>query len=656
MWGILVIWLPLMSGLCVGILGRHIGEYGSSRISTGSIILTSLISWYKYINYESAEYINICTWLVIDEMEVNWSMVLDSGSLTMLVLLSTVSGLVHLYSIEYMRGDAHIIRFQSYLSIFTFSMIVLVTGSNLLVLFVGWELVGVSSYLLINYWTSIIEANKSSIQAMLMNRVGDIGLGLGLFTIYYGFKTLDIEIVNGLGSSMKDEVIYILGVECKILNVIGILLLIGCIGKSAQFGLQTWLANAMAGPTPVSALIHSSTMVTAGVYLLLRVSGILELAEVALWCIGIIGGMTAFMAASIATVQHDIKKVIAYSTCSQLGYMVLGCGLSNYSGSLNHLFIHGWIKSLLFLSAGSIIHAVHDEQDIRRMGGLKKLTPVTYSVMMIGSLSIIGFPFMSGFYSKDMILEVAGYNGLMSGTGMFIYLLGTCGAGLTAFYSFRLVYLSSLGTPGCSNGTMKGVHESNWIMLLPLVLLSIGATFGGYVFKDKNIGIGSTFYDEKLIVYPGHYTLIDAEFLSTEWKLLPVILSLLGGMLGIILYVYMGRALWEIKIRMPLYSFLSNKWYFDYVYNVFLGKILWGYGNEITYKLIDTGILERLGPTGISEGVWKWAKEGSRLQSGYVFQYGLMIFAGVMVLAYVDGSTYVCWKIIMLLPLIGMMI
>jgi proton-translocating NADH-quinone oxidoreductase chain L len=430
----------------------------------------------------------------------------------MLFVVTFISTLVHLYSTEYMAEDPHLPRFMSYLSLFTFFMLILVTSNNFLQMFVGWEGVGLSSFLLINFWFTRIQANKAAMKAMIVNRVGDFFILCALFAIHYLCGSLEYDIVFSTAPYMADLSFTELGYSIPVLDVICIALFLGAMGKSAQLGLHTWLPDAMEGPTPVSALIHAATMVTAGVFLLARCSFLFELSPTALVFIQYIGASTAIFAASTGLFQNDMKKVIAYSTCSQLGYMVFAAGLSNYDVSVFHLSNHAFFKALLFLAAGSVIHAVADEQDMRKMGGLKKLLPFSYSVVVIGSLALVGFPFLAGFYSKDVILEAAFAKNTIN--SHFCFYLGTFAAFFTAFYSTRLLYLVFLAEPNGNRVTTFGAHEPTWRMALPLFLLAIFSITVGYFTKDIFIGFGSDFWDNSIFILSQNYTLRDIEFIN----------------------------------------------------------------------------------------------------------------------------------------------
>jgi len=548
----------------------------------------------------------------------------------MLFVVTFISTLVHLYSTEYMSEDPHLPRFMSYLSLFTFFMLMLVTSNNFLQMFVGWEGVGLSSYLLINFWFTRIQANKAAIKAMLVNRVGDFFILCALFGILYLCGSLEYDVVFSTAPYMADLVFKELGYSFPVLDMICIALFLGAMGKSAQLGLHTWLPDAMEGPTPVSALIHAATMVTAGVFLLARCSYLFELSPTALLFIQFVGSCTAIFAASTGLFQNDMKKVIAYSTCSQLGYMVFAAGLSNYDVSMFHLSNHAFFKALLFLAAGSVIHAVADEQDMRKMGGLKKLLPFSYSVVVIGSLALIGFPFLAGFYSKDIILEAAFAKN--SVTSHFCFYLGTFAAFFTAFYSTRLLFLVFLAEPNGNKITTFGAHEPSWRMSLPLFLLAIFSITVGFFAKDIFIGFGSDFWDYSIFMLSQNYSLRDIEFISTVSKLTPLVFTLLGTFMAYYIYAFALGNVYSIKqtpFFQKVYNFLSRKWYFDRLYNEFITQSVLNYSLYGLYINIDRGMLEKSGPSGSVAAVRSFTKELNVLQSGNVKDYLLLFLIGM---------------------------
>nr|QJS34452.1 NADH dehydrogenase subunit 5 [Bathypathes sp. n. 2 NB-2020]QJS34465.1 NADH dehydrogenase subunit 5 [Bathypathes sp. n. 3 NB-2020]QJS34478.1 NADH dehydrogenase subunit 5 [Bathypathes sp. 1 NB-2020]QJS34612.1 NADH dehydrogenase subunit 5 [Stauropathes arctica]WRM53907.1 NADH dehydrogenase subunit 5 [Bathypathes sp. 1 YY-2024] len=601
---ILVILAPLVGALTSGLFGRKIGEQGAGLLTSGCLIIS--LSWSALIFYEttlnsSTTYIKLWRWLDSDLLTTYFGLQFDGLTAAMLLVITTVSTLVHIFSTAYMQGDPHIPRFMSYLSLFTFLMIVLVTSDNYPQLFIGWEGVGLCSYLLINFWLTRLEANKAAIKAMLVNRVGDIGLVLAMFAIWDQFGSLDFSSTFNM-APFND------------VTLICLLLFIGAVGKSAQLGLHTWLPDAMEGPTPVSALIHAATMVTAGVFLLIRSSPLLEQAPLALMVITIIGSLTAFMAATVGLVQNDLKKVIAYSTCSQLGYMVVACGISHYSISLFHLINHAFFKALLFLSAGSVIHALADEQDMRKMGGLMKSIPFTYTMMVIGSLSLMGFPYLTGFYSKDLILELAYDQYYLA----FAHWLGVFSALLTAFYSIRLSYLTFISDTNSRKEIFIHAHEGAWNLTLPLILLALGSLFMGYLTKE--------------VIWSFQATL--PPIIPISIKLMPVVFSLLGAALAIVLYHYSAYPFSALvsPISLASYTFVYSAWQFNYIINHFLVKSVWRAGHLISYRTLDRGVLELVGPKGISNFMIKLTQEISNLQSGLVFNYALVMLIGTAIL------------------------
>jgi len=535
---LLIIFLPLLSAIFCGFGGFLLGKSGTIRLSICCLILTTILSLIAFYDVGFKGYfctIKTFTWINSGSFYINWGFLFDSLTVVMLVVVTLISTLVHIYSSSYMSEDPHIPRFMAYLSLFTFFMLILVSADNFIQLFLGWEGVGLCSYLLINFWYTRIQANKAAIKAMIMNRIGDIGLALGIMLIYFIYDSVNFYTVFQLIPFYNMLPISILNININNLTLISICLFIGAVGKSAQLGLHTWLPDAMEGPTPVSALIHAATMVTAGVFLIIRCSPIFENAPTTLIIITFIGALTAFFAATTGMLQNDLKKVIAYSTCSQLGYMIFACGLSSYNVSLFHLANHAFFKALLFLGAGSIIHAMSDEQDMRKLGGLIKLLPFTYSIMLIGSLALMGFPFLTGFYSKDVILELAYSKYTIIST--FAYWLGTISAFFTAFYSFRLIYLTFISTPNGYKQIYKNVHEANLNIKIPLFILSLGSIFIGYISRDFMIGLGSTFFNGAIYIHPINLINIDSEFIPYYIKIIPTLFSLMGAGLALLLNI-----------------------------------------------------------------------------------------------------------------------
>jgi proton-translocating NADH-quinone oxidoreductase chain L len=543
----------------------------------------------------------------------------------MLVVVTTVSTLVHLYSVGYMGEDPHVPRFMSYLSLFTFFMLILVTADNFLQMFIGWEGVGLCSYLLINFWFARLQANKAAIKAMLVNRVGDFGLALGMLVVFYNCGTLDYATVFAMAPHLSTVEVFC-GLD--VITVAGLLLFVGAVGKSAQLGLHTWLPDAMEGPTPVSALIHAATMVTAGVFLLARSSPLLEWTPTALGVITLFGAMTAFFAATTGLLQNDLKRVIAYSTCSQLGYMVFACGVSGYSVGVFHLANHAFFKALLFLSAGSVIHALADEQDLRRMGGLVKVVPFTYAMMAIGSLALMGIPFLTGFYSKDAILETAAASFVLPGS--FAYCLGAAAAFCTAFYSTRLVALGFLTGPNGFKKHFEGAHESPWTMLLPLAILSVGSVYVGFIGKDFAIGAGTDFWGNAIFVHPAHGAPVDAEWIPHFLKVAPTICGLSGGALAFFLYQSHSESLVRFKLdNVGAYAFLNRKWLWDKVYNECIAAPVLHHGYWSTFKAIDRGLIELMGPYSIVNLTYSHTTAVNRWSSGFLYHILLCLLVAV---------------------------
>jgi len=594
-----VLLLPLLSFIICSLFGRNIGYNGTKIVSSFLLFLSSLISLFIFLEvniYKSNSTIYLWDWFNIGILNNSFTLTFDSIVSSMLILVTTVSFLVHVFSTSYMDGDPHLPRFMSYLSLFTFFMIVLVTASNLVQLFIGWEGVGLCSYLLISFWYTRIQANKSAIKAMIINKIGDIGLLLGIIMIWIFAGSLNYNTIFSISLNLCNK---------TLIELMSILLLIGVIGKSAQIGLHTWLPDAMEGPTPVSALIHAATMVTAGVFLIIRMSPFFENASSVLLIIVLLGSLTAFFSSSIGLAQNDLKKVVAYSTCSQLGYMVMICGFSYYNLGLFHLINHGFFKALLFLSSGSIIHALTDEQDLRKMGNMKIVTPFSYICILIGSISLMGLPFLTGFYSKDLILELIYGEYYLS----YALWLGLIAASATAFYSFRLIYYTFLGHNQNSIEIFNKSHEGEWNLTLPLILLLICSIVIGYFLQVNLLG------DEIPVMITNNY------------KFLPLWVSLIGATLSILMGFYVIKwykySLNSFMIK--VYSFLNGAWYFDFIYNNYITRLLIKFGFNTTYKLIDNQLLEYLGPTKSFNQLTKITNILSLLHVGRVSLY-IMIF------------------------------
>ena len=629
--GYYILFLPLVAAIISGFFGRIIGDKGSQIITSLFVSISAILSIIVLFNVVTngySENLIIATWINSGSLNVNWSVNIDPLSAVMLVVVTLVSALVHIYSIGYMSHDPHKSRFMSYLSLFTFAMLTLVTSDNFIQLFFGWEGVGLCSYFLIGFWYKKESANAAAIKAFVVNRVGDFGFALGIFLIFYLFGTVNYDEVFEQIPNITEKNLVFLGVGVNAVDLICLLLFIGAMGKSAQFFLHTWLPDAMEGPTPVSALIHAATMVTAGVFLVVRCSPIYEYSELALSVITVIGMVTAIFAASVALVQTDIKKIIAYSTCSQLGYMFFAAGVGAYNVAMFHLFTHAFFKALLFLGSGSVIHSFKDEQDINLMGGVWKKLPYTYALMIIGTLALTGFPFLSGFYSKDAIIEFAYLRG--NSVGMYAAYVGIFTAFLTSIYSWRLIFKTFHGSYNNSNVKIESMHESPPVMLIPLVILSIGAIFAGMVFKDLFIGHSNSY-----VFWSSSIKFLEP--LSTEhpptWFLfLTPVLVVLSIPLSFYLFIKNKSVVNEIvRINKPLYIFLQKKWYFDELYDYIfirpskkIGYFLW--------KQIDGSVIDKFGPDGISKIIKNFSIRAVKFQSGYIYQYAFVMLLGFSLL------------------------
>ena len=614
-----ILLLPLLGSIVSGFLGRKIGVSGSHIITCTCLILTSIlvsVAFYEVGICGSPVTIYLNSWIESEFLSISWEFLFDQLTVTMMIPVVFISTLIHIFSTDYMSEDPHNQRFFSYLSLFTFFMLLLVSGANYFVMFVGWEGIGVVSYLLINFWFTRLQANKAAILALTMNRVGDMGLSIGFFALFALFGSIDYATVFSLSPYMNETAI----------TIIGLLLVSGAMAKSAQIPLHSWLPGSMEGPTPVSALIHAATLVTAGLYLLLRSSPLLEYSSTALLVITLVGATTAFFAATCGLVQNDLKRIIAFSTISQLGYMVMAVGLSQYNVALMHVVNHAFFKALLFLGAGAVIHSFADQQDVRRFGGLINFLPFTYTCMLVGSLSLLATPWLTGFYSKDLIIELAYAQYSFSGT--FAFILGSVTAGLTAFYSFRLISLVFLTNPNGSRNAYLNSHEANFKVIIPLFLLALFSIFFGFVFSDLFVGLGTDFFANSLFIHPNNISIIEAEFsLPIYIKLLPALLSLVGASLAIFLYHYQINFLRDItssSLGRKIYTFLNGKYLFDVVYN----NYIIGVGLQLGYivsKVLDRGVIELVGPYGLSNVLTKTGINISKLDTGVVTTYSLYI-------------------------------
>ena len=620
-----IIILPLLGSIASGFFGRKIGVSGAQFITCLSVILTTFLALIAFsevgLNSVSVS-IPVFRWLDSESLNVLWGFNFDSLTVSMLIPVLIISSLVHMYSIGYMSHDPHNQRFFSYLSLFTFMMIILVTANNYLLMFVGWEGVGVCSYLLVSFWFTRIAANQSSMSAFLTNRVGDCFLTLGMFCMLWTFGNLDYSTVFSIAPFINENVV----------TIIGICLLIGAMAKSSQIGLHVWLPLAMEGPTPVSALIHAATMVTAGVYLLMRSSPLIEYSSTVLMACLWIGSITTVFSSLIGLFQQDIKKVIAYSTMSQLGMMVIAVGLSSYNIALFHLVNHAFYKGLLFLGAGAVIHAVGDNQDFRRYGGLLGFLPLTYTVMFIASLSLVAFPFMTGFYSKDLILESA--FGQYTYASIAVYFTATIGAIFTTLYSVKVLALTFLTNPNGPLANYRNAHEGDIFMSLPLIILALFSIFFGYLAKDIFIGFASGFFmDNSLFIHPLHEINLNTEFaVPVLFKLLPLIFTIFFSVIALVLSEVFTK--WLIyfkftKLGYNIFSFFNLRFLVESLYNKFITRFIFKLGGHTT-KVLDKGSVELIGPHGLEMGLVKLSKKLSKLDTGVITSYALYILIGLI--------------------------
>lgn len=636
---ILIILLPLLASFIVGLSSRVISNKYACMLTTVPVIISALLSIYVFILGTQSggveTVINIMRWIDVGDLSVNWSIRSDSLTNVMLVVVTVVSSLVHMYSIGYMSHDPHMPRFMSYLSLFTFCMLMLVTANDFVQLFLGWEGVGLASYLLIGFWYKKPTAKSAAMKAFIVNRVGDFGLSLGICTIFLVFGTLNFTEVFAQASEMKDVTISILGVDYHAMTVICILLFIGAMGKSAQLGLHTWLPDAMEGPTPVSALIHAATMVTAGIFLVARCSYLFEYADVVRDIITVLGAVTCLFAASIALTQNDIKKIIAYSTCSQLGYMFFALGVSAYSAGVFHLMTHAFFKALLFLCAGSVIHAMSDEQDIRKMGGIWRKIKTTYILMFIGSVAIAGIPPFAGFYSKDVVLEAAYGSG--TNVGLFAYWVGVAAAFMTAFYSWRLLILTFHGKSRADKKVLSHIHESPKVMLIPLFILAAGAILAG-LYGKYTLGMvdeDGAFWGKSIFVLgasnPETNPLTLAYQVPKYIKYMPLIVGLIGIAFAYLFYLYKTGIPKKLSSGLSwLYKLSYNKYYIDEIYNTLFVKPSIKLGNFL-WKAIDVLIIDGFGPNGSANMVYRFSGVLSKVQTGYVYHYIFVMVIGLVV-------------------------
>ena len=628
----LIVFLPLLSSLIVGFFGKKLNLILSHAFSCIMIIVPFFLSLYFLKLTLSGNYnlvVPLFEWLSAGDLITEWSLRLDLLTSVMLVVVTSVSSLVHLYSIGYMSHDPHQTRFFAYLSFFTFAMLILVTSNNFLQLFFGWEGVGLASYLLIGFWHKKDSANSAAMKAFVVNRVGDFGFLIGLAILFFYTNSLDFDKIFSLNEQLSSSNFSIFNMDFNVLNTACFFLFMGAMGKSAQLFLHTWLPDAMEGPTPVSALIHAATMVTAGIFLVARCSPLFEMSPSILSFIIFIGASTAFFAATVALVQNDIKRIVAYSTCSQLGYMFVALGSGAYQIAIFHLFTHAFFKALLFLGSGSVIHAVSDEQDIRKMGGLYKLIPFTWIVMLIGTLGLTGAPLMSGYYSKDGIIEAA-FVSQTEGHFYAFYLL-VFSALLTSFYSWRLIFLTFNGKSNISTEIFSKIHESPKIMLFPLIILSIFTIFSGIYFADYFMSHDYQYLWQTSIFLSENNHVIESIHYVPKWvKYSPLFMMILGLIIASIFYLFYPKIpkLLSTKFN-PLYKFLLNKWYFDEIYEVIFVRNASRLGNFLS-NFGDKRVIDGLGPDGISLRVMDIAKQVSRIQTGYIYHYAFAMLIGLM--------------------------
>ena len=628
----LIVFLPLLGSLVVGFFGKKLNLMLSHSLSCLMIIIPFFLSLYFLKLTLSGSYyivVPLFEWLSSGDLITEWSLRLDLLTSVMLVVVTSVSSLVHIYSIGYMSHDPHQTRFFAYLSFFTFAMLILVTSNNFLQLFFGWEGVGLASYLLIGFWHKKDSANSAAMKAFVVNRVGDFGFLIGLAILFFYTSSLDFDTIFSMNEQLSSNTFSIFNMDFNVLNTACFFLFMGAMGKSAQLFLHTWLPDAMEGPTPVSALIHAATMVTAGIFLVARCSPLFEMSPSILSFITYIGASTAFFAATVALVQNDIKRIVAYSTCSQLGYMFVALGSGAYQIAIFHLFTHAFFKALLFLGSGSVIHAVSDEQDIRKMGGLYKLIPFTWIVMLIGTLGLTGAPLLSGYYSKDGIIEAA-FVSQTEGHFYAFYLL-VFSALLTSFYSWRLIFLTFNGKSNISTEIFSKIHESPKVMLFPLMVLSILTIFSGIYFVDYFLSHDYQFLWQTAIYLSESNHVIESIHYVPKWvKYSPLAMMVLGLITAIIFYlIYPNIPKFLSNKLNPLYKFLLNKWYFDELYELIFVRNISRIGNFLS-DFGDKRVIDGLGPDGISLRVMDIAKQVSRIQTGYIYHYAFAMLIGLM--------------------------
>jgi len=635
-----IVFSPLLTTIIVGLTSHWIGKLGAKFIPPIGIffsLICSIYAFYDVILSYSPVIIRISPWITTELSTIYWGFLFDTLTCVILIVVTSISFCVHVYSTVYIAEDPHLPRFRSYLSFFTFFILILVTAENFVQIFVGWEGVGLCSYLLINFWYTRLQANKSAVKAMVINRIGDFGLSIAIFIIYSTFGTVDYSTVFSLAPTIIQVNVPFFISNINMLDFICFFIFVGAVGKSAQVGLHTWLPDAIEGPTPVSALIHAATIVTAGVFLICRCSSLFEYAPNISFFVTILGGITAFLAATTGLIQNDLKRVIAYSTCSQLGYIVFAAGLSGYTVSIFHLSNHAFFKALLFLGAGSVIHAIADEQDMRKIGGLINLLPLTYITTVVGSLALIGFPFLTGFYSKDVILELA--YGSFTIEGRFVHTLGSLVAFFTAYYSIRLVALVFRRPANGLRTNYEHAHESPMPIKFPLIILSFASLFVGYTSRDIIIGLGTDFWGNSLFIYPSKLYIIEIEWLNTSIKRIPLIFSF-GG----IGFAFLNYSSWgfnnnfetlyfkQTKFMRILHRFLNRKWFFDKVYNECVAAPILYIGYKHTYQNRDRGIVELFGPHGFVTFFYKSSQIINSISLSYIHRRIFIFLIGLLAL------------------------
>jgi NADH-quinone oxidoreductase subunit L len=628
-----IVFLPLLGSAIAGFFGRKIGDLASQLVTSISVGISALLSVLVFIDVIGNGHpvtVQVLSFITSGDFKVDWSLRFDALTAVMLIVVNWVSFMVHVYSIGYMHHDTSVPRFQSYLSLFTFAMLMLVTADNLVQLFFGWEGVGLASYLLIGFWYEKPSACAAAIKAFIVNRVGDFGFALGIFGVFMLFGTASYDPIFAAAASKASVTFHIFGMDVNAITACCLLLFVGAMGKSAQLGLHTWLPDAMEGPTPVSALIHAATMVTAGVFMVARMSPLFEYSDTALTVVTVVGAATAIFAATIGCVQNDIKRVIAYSTCSQLGYMFFALGISAYPAAIFHLFTHAFFKALLFLGAGSVIHAMSDEQDIRRMGGIWRHVPLTHALMLVGSVALAGIPPFAGYWSKDFILEAAWGSGTIAGKSA--YAVGVLAAFLTAFYSWRLLILTFYGKPRADEHVMAHVHESPLVMTVPLMVLAAGAIFSGALGHTAFVGEEFTsFWSKSILILDSHEAMHGAEHVPALISYLPTIVGLGGITLAYVMYMFApGIPAFLARNMQGLYQFVYNKWYVDELYDFLFVKPAFKLGRGF-WQGGDGALIDGVGPDGVAAAVVGVAKKVSAFQSGYLYHYAFAMLIGVAI-------------------------